>query len=549
MKKAFLLTRLWTLLLALVTSLGISASADTKSFVLDIDDPEAYMFLLSGNMLTDLQKENIVSFETEDYPYLSITARGGNKIESVVCGDNTFEVQFGMMCTIDLDESFDGKRIIVRKAGGGGNEVPQYAMTLNIDDIDNIDEVYADGSAITGTLVSGENKIEAAETVSIYIGPWVDYEGRGVSLNGNPVALDEGSTVCYTITAEEYAYINVVTMEPEVYSFTLNVDKADNITSSYLANKTITFTDGENIVDMAKKTMKLTLKLAANYKEHTVKLNGEEMDIAYKTPNYYEFDVTSGDNVEVVTEGATQGGDDPNPPVDPTYDSYLSVKVDAASHVVMTIDSEEIELRNGSNKVGFSFYTYAHFKATDGWKIKRLTVNGEEKDIIPSGCGFILEEDYADAEISVTTAPDVSSKLTMEIEIDSPDHAVVSYDGEALDMSEGIFTLIYEDSYAELRIEPTEGYRLVSVMEDGEEVAINDGIYRLTMTSDYGDLPSKITVITDASTSIDSLPDGSEVIDAYNLQGIPVLRGADKVSIQTLPAGIYIINGRKAIIK
>jgi len=43
--------------------------------------------------------------------------------------------------------------------------------------------------------------------------------------------------------------------------------------------------------------------------------------------------------------------------------------------------------------------------------------------------------------------------------------------------------------------------------------------------------------------------DGHELYDVYNMQGIRVLSGADAAAVKRLPAGIYIINGKKVILK
>lgn len=49
--------------------------------------------------------------------------------------------------------------------------------------------------------------------------------------------------------------------------------------------------------------------------------------------------------------------------------------------------------------------------------------------------------------------------------------------------------------------------------------------------------------------AVDSIIDGSELYDVYNLQGMQLLKGADAPTLKTLPAGLYIVNGRKVILK
>lgn len=45
------------------------------------------------------------------------------------------------------------------------------------------------------------------------------------------------------------------------------------------------------------------------------------------------------------------------------------------------------------------------------------------------------------------------------------------------------------------------------------------------------------------------ISEGGEKYDVYNLQGVRVLSKASRDVIQTLPAGIYVINGKKAVIR
>ncbi len=40
-----------------------------------------------------------------------------------------------------------------------------------------------------------------------------------------------------------------------------------------------------------------------------------------------------------------------------------------------------------------------------------------------------------------------------------------------------------------------------------------------------------------------------DAVTVYNLQGNCLLRNADKSALSTLPAGLYIVNGRKSLLK
>lgn len=92
-------------------------------------------------------------------------------------------------------------------------------------------------------------------------------------------------------------------------------------------------------------------------------------------------------------------------------------------------------------------------------------------------------------------------------------------------------------------ITPAQG-KTVTVKADNEPVAAGiDGVYRIVADAD-----KHITVdSTSGISEIDAAE--TETGNVYNIAGICVLRNADAAAISSLPAGIYIFNGRKIAIK
>lgn len=71
-----------------------------------------------------------------------------------------------------------------------------------------------------------------------------------------------------------------------------------------------------------------------------------------------------------------------------------------------------------------------------------------------------------------------------------------------------------------------------------------DGIFTFETEGD-----TEVNVLG-GSTGIESIvTDGNQNADVYNLQGIKVMRQASADDLNALPAGIYIINGRKVAVK
>ena len=82
------------------------------------------------------------------------------------------------------------------------------------------------------------------------------------------------------------------------------------------------------------------------------------------------------------------------------------------------------------------------------------------------------------------------------------------------------------------------------VVVDGEAVNIDEnGVYNIVITKDT-------EIVIDNTNSIESIA-GNEATDnnVYNLQGILVIKNASAEQINALPAGLYIVNGKKVVVR
>ena len=71
-----------------------------------------------------------------------------------------------------------------------------------------------------------------------------------------------------------------------------------------------------------------------------------------------------------------------------------------------------------------------------------------------------------------------------------------------------------------------------------------DGVYTFETE---GDTTVKVS---NGTTGIESVISGENTTaDVYNLQGIRVARQANADEVNALPAGIYVVNGQKVIVK
>ena len=86
---------------------------------------------------------------------------------------------------------------------------------------------------------------------------------------------------------------------------------------------------------------------------------------------------------------------------------------------------------------------------------------------------------------------------------------------------------------------------------NGEKLTpVEDGLYTIKATSAHA--PSGILVAVnpenDGSTGIDEVMGGSTAVDVYDLRGNRLLKAATRADIDRLPAGVYIIGGRKVLL-
>lgn len=491
----------WIFILCAIFGCIFYSKAETGYFILDIDDVNEYSFTFATEPLSNLvDGPNTIYYELGNPQTLTIAG----SIESVTVDGIAQNVVMNMMCNIVIDDTTNGKTIVVTKKNGGnsGPTDPIAYMLLKIDNIENVEAVYVDDVEeyypLYGiyNLQTGNNIIEVKHYVDIYLKDGLNYSGKGVFVDGVAVQEVYGA---YSIDAIDDAIITVVTEEPQTYSIKVNIDNPENVSSLQISYRDKSFVKGENIIELPGETAPITIRLKDNGREHTVSIDGVEKDYSYGIKDYYEFNISNGSIIDIITEGKEiTDNNDPNQPKDPEYDSTLTVIVDNSSHLTMTIDNNPVELSNGSNKIDFAFSSSAYFEPTSGWKLRRVTVNEEERNINGSGgCRIFLNEELSNAVIEVTTAPYTAEKQTMTIKIDDPERANVTIAGTPIEFTDNEYVLRFTPNYDELLVKPVEGCEIVSITGDGENMSLSSqGTFTLYLTNSYGQLPEILEITT-----------------------------------------------------
>jgi hypothetical protein len=85
-----------------------------------------------------------------------------------------------------------------------------------------------------------------------------------------------------------------------------------------------------------------------------------------------------------------------------------------------------------------------------------------------------------------------------------------------------------------------------AVIINGQTIeAGEDGSYSFEVTED-----TTVKIASKATDAVSAIAINNNVNNnVYNLQGVAVLRNASAEQIATLPAGLYIINGKKVVKK
>ena len=99
------------------------------------------------------------------------------------------------------------------------------------------------------------------------------------------------------------------------------------------------------------------------------------------------------------------------------------------------------------------------------------------------------------------------------------------------------------------------GTHLTVVPEEKDAIVVMNGENTLT-ADDEGvfhidvDAATALRITDNESSGIECVsPALNEKVDVYNLQGVMILRRADGDEVRQLPAGMYIVGGRKVFVR
>ncbi len=290
------------------------------------------------------------------------------------------------------------------------------------------------------------------------------------------------------------------------------------------------------------KGTEFSLTLANSVSEAALTLNGiakvfETNGLGQRS---YTFDVADGD---VIVLNATME--------DPVFTLTLD-NPEAVSVMFPDEDTPLSGLAIGANNLRFNVGDVITVKANEGFKVS--DAEGLRYSSYTNTYTYTFKGGESGKDFAVTTEVYNPPTAVFNIYIEDPalvqrivaDVVVTKFE-EGLNVlkmnleSDDSMQIVYKvNSTSE--VEAKLGGQPLAVEETWLIASnINDiqpGTYTLTIGRP-GYAPA--TGIFDAATAVDTF-------DVYTLQGISVMRGADADSLSALPAGLYIINGKKTLI-
>jgi len=168
---------------------------------------------------------------------------------------------------------------------------------------------------------------------------------------------------------------------------------------------------------------------------------------------------------------------------------------------------------------------------------------------------YIIPGSTPTPDLNVTITPEAGNvqEIPAELVMAFPDYETVNYDSD-------IVPTLKDDKNTEYAatFDWGVGFNEIKIVLTGGIITA-DGTYTLTIPAgaiNYGDDPDNVNtepivfVYTIGTTGIDSLvaSEGGKV-DVYTINGTTVLRNADAAAVKALAKGLYIINGKKVVIK
>lgn len=489
----------------------------TASFTMNCDDPSKVSLQVGTEQVQLTETSQVIKFDPvyESVAYLNSTQWDVPLYKVSLDGvdvtdpNGYYQIPLTDGCVVDVEANYPDKECIVTFTYGEGAEGCISAVGINGEEVENFD-----GKTVSAKL--GD---------SFYFGVSSEYNVDEVTINGEPLPYFYGD---YTATLFGDMAIHIEAHKYKEIEFTLNIDDPENViifTRDQLSWNEVPMTGlvaGDNVISMYENDNTFMFRAAPGCTLISVTdSQGED----FKESGFIY--AVEGETYTFVTEKMN---------LDLTAVIYVD-QPDGWTYFSAAYDMEntrtQLNLESGYNIVPFSTVLNPFGFSWYGADYNGIYLNGEAVapmyegsntyEVAPEGNAVIkiyLAAAPKDCAVTFVVAEDAEATVTRDV-IDTVEDfkagftcfngTMVSVAGEAIEVALG-----------------------ENKIERGE-----DGLFTFTVESDT------LVNITGA-TGVGTL--GAENADApvYNLQG---LKMATRAAINSLPAGIYIVSGKKVVVK
>lgn len=388
---------------------------------------------------------------------------------------------------------------------------------------------------ITGVTVNGETvenyndagfKVKLGSQVSIS-GNTTDYNLNSFKVNGNAQSFYSP----YSFTVKEATAIEVDAHKYGTVKATLDIDNPDNVIVykgySYEGNK-ITLNPGENEIELSETNALIQIKAVSG--SYITSVTADEMSISKDYSDAYNVTVTEGMKI-VIKSGAIERNSTAVIYIDDLSKALYGNSLNRADYSTIELVNgyNEIKFYDGDNPFRLSFY---------GAETATAYKNNETFTGVYGGTSYELSLTDGDViKIFLASNPEM-----LEAELTAGDGVDASKVAVTVDRIVNVADWAGKHSVlpgTEISIKPAEEYE-ISVAVDGDDItAGEDGVFTVV-----ADKNTVIAVSLPVETGINAV-DAEKLGNAgvYNMQGVRV----GNADMKQLPAGVYIINGKKVV--
>lgn len=507
--------------------------ARTASFTMTVDDPTLVTATLSGTKSRlDVQEgPTTYKFDPNVENVLTLFSQGDKNIYSLTKNDEPIPVD-SYSVQIPLE---DGCNIVVQTQWP---DIP-CSVSLQYDH-------EATPDLITGAAVNNENADIVDDSFSCQLGDEAaiymssDYNVTEIKLNGQPQDLSYFWGNFYFTVTEEVNTLEITAAPYGTITAIVNVTCKDafSVYKQYQSPENLVeIVEGENRIELSQKNNSMSYSVNPGYELVSATKTEGDLDPIDISNSPYIYDITDGMVINLVGQAEV-------------LDSHAVIWVDdmSAANYYFSFENAKrfnyaTSMENGYTEFDFSESSYNPFGL--GWAgdniQKFVFLNGEAKSPNYDG-GSFWNLTLADGDVvkAFVAAEPVNCTVSIDAEEGVATEVTVDRISPVTDWSEGISCFNGTEVAIAASLEDPDK-TVVVTLNDEPLVAGEDGKYVFVVENETNSVS-----ITTTTSGVKSMISDKTVSPVFNLQGIRVANSDD---LNNLPAGVYVVDGKKVVVK